>query len=87
VSPDFHSGSSGSGIVCATSRGWFPKQTIPFFILGGFSFKVSAFIADYQAVDRIIDHLKLVFVAEKPPPSRVIEQVALMAAEERAEYF
>lgn len=53
----------------------------------GGQMKVIAFITDYQAVDRIIDHLKLVFVAEKPPPSRVIEQVALMAAEERAEYF
>ena len=33
------------------------------------------------------DHLKLRFVAEKPPPSHVFEQVALMAAEERVEYF
>jgi hypothetical protein len=38
-------------------------------------------------VDGIIDHLKLVFVAEKPPPSRVLTEVALVAAEERAEYF
>jgi len=30
--------------------------------------KVIAFITDYQAVDRIIEHLKLRFVAEKPPP-------------------
>jgi hypothetical protein len=36
-------------------------------------------------VDRIVDHLKLTFVAEKPPPSRVFEQVALAAAEGRAE--
>jgi hypothetical protein len=35
-------------------------------------------------VDRIIEHLNLTFVAEKPPPSHVLEQVALMAAEERA---
>ena len=48
--------------------------------------KVVAFITDYAAVDRIIDHLKLVFVAEKPPP-RVFEQVALMAAEQQMEYF
>jgi hypothetical protein len=34
-----------------------------------------------------IDHLKLVFVAEKSPSSHVFTQVALMAAEERAEYF
>ena len=37
--------------------------------------------------DRIIDHLKLTFVAEKPPPSHVFEHVGLMAAEEQAEYF
>jgi hypothetical protein len=43
--------------------------------------------AIYQAIDRIIDHLKLRFIAEKPPPSRVFEQVALMAAEGTAEYF
>ena len=46
-----------------------------------------AFIMDYAAVDWIIDHLKLTFAAEKPPPSRVFEQVALMAAEAEAEYF
>jgi hypothetical protein len=37
----------------------------------GGTMKVVAFITDYAAVDRIIDHLKLQFVAEKPPPSRV----------------
>ncbi len=49
--------------------------------------KVVAFITDYQAVDRIIDHLKLTFVAENPPPSHVDEQVALIAAEGQTEYF
>jgi len=34
-----------------------------------------------------IDHLKLGFVAAKPPPSHVFEQVALIAAEESGEYF
>jgi hypothetical protein len=53
----------------------------------GGTMKVVVFITEYAAVDRIIDHLKLTFVAEKPPPSHVIEQVALMAAEERVEYF
>jgi len=53
----------------------------------GGTMKVVAFITDYAAVDRITDHLKLTFVAKKPPPLRVIEQVALMAAEERVEYF
>ncbi|MCX6563403.1 MAG: acid--CoA ligase [Candidatus Aminicenantes bacterium] len=49
--------------------------------------KVVAFITDYAAVDRIIDHLKLRFVAEKPPSSSVFEQVAPMAAEPGAEYY
>jgi len=35
--------------------------------------------------DRIIDHLKLRFVAAKPPPPHVFEQVALTAAEESGE--
>jgi hypothetical protein len=34
-----------------------------------------------------IDHLKLTFVAAKPPPPHVFEQVALAAAEENADYF
>jgi hypothetical protein len=38
-------------------------------------------------VDRISDHLKLRFIADKPPPSRVFSQVALMDAEQPAEYF
>jgi transposase len=29
--------------------------------------KVIAFITDYQAIDRIIAHLKLTFLAAKPP--------------------
>jgi hypothetical protein len=49
--------------------------------------KVVAFITEYAVVDRIIDHLKLKFIAEKPPPSRVFAQVALMAADSLAEYF
>jgi hypothetical protein len=49
--------------------------------------KVIAFITDFQAVDRIIEHLKLVFVAEKPPPSHIFVEVALMAAEESVDYF
>jgi hypothetical protein len=49
--------------------------------------KVVDFITDYEAVGGIIDHLKLTFIAEKPPPSDVLEQVALMAAEENGEYL
>jgi hypothetical protein len=53
----------------------------------GGSMKVVAFITEDAVVDRIIDHLKLRFIAEKPPPSRVFTEVALMAAEGSAEYF
>jgi uncharacterized protein (UPF0212 family) len=49
--------------------------------------KIVAFITEVSVVDRIIDHLKLRFIAEKPPPSHVFTEVALMAAEERGEYF
>jgi hypothetical protein len=37
-------------------------------------------------VDCIIDHLKLRFVAAKPPPSHVFTEVALPEAEESGEY-
>jgi hypothetical protein len=43
--------------------------------------KVIAFLTEHTVVDRIIDHLKLTFVADRPPPSHVFEQVALEAAE------
>jgi hypothetical protein len=33
-----------------------------------------------------VRHLKLAFVAAKPPPSHVFEQVVLAAAEESGEY-
>jgi hypothetical protein len=32
--------------------------------------KIIAFITEYAVVDRIIDHLKLGFVADKPPRER-----------------
>jgi len=53
----------------------------------GSRMKVVAFITEYAVVDRIIDHLKLTFLAAKPPPPHVFEQVALTAAEESGEYF
>ena len=31
--------------------------------------RIFAFLTDCAVVDRIIDHLKLTFVAERPPPS------------------
>ena len=40
---------------------------------------IIAFITDYAVVDRIIHHLKLTFVAERPPPPHVASQQLLMA--------
>jgi hypothetical protein len=49
--------------------------------------KVVAFITEVAVMDRIIDHLKLTFVAAKPPRSHVFAEVALLEAEESVEYF
>jgi hypothetical protein len=49
--------------------------------------KVIAFLTDYAVVDRIINHLKLTFVAERPPPPYLAYQELLMAAEASTEYF
>jgi hypothetical protein len=38
-------------------------------------------------VDRIINHLKLTFAAETPPPPRAVSLELLMAAEAGSEYF
>jgi hypothetical protein len=48
--------------------------------------EVVAFLMEYVVVDRIIEHLKLTFVAEKPPPAQIFEQVALMTAKEIGDY-
>jgi hypothetical protein len=53
----------------------------------GGNMKVIAFLTDYAVVDRIIDHLKLTFVADKPTPPHIVYQELLMAAESSAEYF
>jgi hypothetical protein len=52
----------------------------------GAEMRIIAFITDFSVVDRIINHLKLTFVADKPPP-RVAYQELLMAAEASTEYF
>jgi len=36
---------------------------------------------------RIINHLRLTFVASKPPPPRIVYQEVLMASETSSEYF
>jgi hypothetical protein len=53
----------------------------------GGQMRVIAFLTDSAVVDRIINHLKLTFVADKPPPPHVAYQEFLMAAESWAEYF
>ena len=49
--------------------------------------RIIAFLTDYAVVDRIIAHLKLTFVAERPPPPHVISQEFLMDSETAAEYY
>jgi hypothetical protein len=46
----------------------------------GGTMKVIAFLTDYSVVDRIIHHLKLSFVAERPPPPQFVYQEILTAA-------
>ena len=53
----------------------------------GGTMKVITFLADYSVVDRIINHLKLTFVADRPPPPHIAYQELLLAAETGAEYF
>jgi len=48
--------------------------------------KVIAFLTDYAAVDRIINHLELSFVAGGPLPLQAAYQEVLMAAEASREY-
>jgi len=48
---------------------------------------IIAFITGYAVVDRIIDYLKLTFVAERPPPPHVDSQEFLMDSEALADYF
>ena len=49
--------------------------------------RIISFLTDYAVVDRIINHLKLTFMAERPPPPHLVYQEFLMAAETGAEYF
>jgi hypothetical protein len=53
----------------------------------GGEMKVIAFIMDYAVVDRIINHLKLTFVAERPPPPHMVSQEFFLDSEASADYF
>jgi hypothetical protein len=50
----------------------------------GGQMRIISFIKDYKVIDKIIDHLKLTFKAERPPPPQA--QLSI-AAEERSEYL
>jgi len=50
----------------------------------GGTMRIISFIKDHKVIDKIIDHLKLTFKAERPPPAQA--QLS-MAAEERSEYI
>jgi len=49
--------------------------------------RIIAFLTDYAVVDRIIDHLKLTFVAERPPPPHMASQEFLVDSEASADNF
>jgi len=49
--------------------------------------RVIAFIQEHAVIDKIINHLKLIFHAERPPPPQDAHHHLMIAAEERAEYF
>jgi hypothetical protein len=53
----------------------------------GGQMSIISFIEDHKVIDKIIDHLKLSFIAERPPPPQVLWHELLMAAEEKREYF
>ncbi len=53
----------------------------------GGTMKVIAFITEYAVVDRIINHLKLKFVAERAPPPHMVSQEFFLDSGAPADYF
>ena len=53
----------------------------------GGAMKIISFLTEYAVVDRIINHLNLTFVAERPPPAHLAYPEFLMAAETSGEHF
>ena len=49
--------------------------------------RVVAFLTESAVVDRIIGHLKLTFVAERPPPAQAAFQELLWEADPPAGFF
>jgi len=52
----------------------------------GGKMRIISFIEEHKVIDKIINHLKLTFKAECPPPPQAHPQLA-MAAEDRVEYI
>jgi hypothetical protein len=75
---------------CGNPRCGFARSTLYILLLCpqcGATMKIIAFIADYALVDRIVNHLKLTFVAERPPPPQFAYQELLMVVKSSAEYY
>jgi len=53
----------------------------------GGAMRVVAFLTEHAVVDRIIDHLKLTFIAERPPPSQTAFRELLREADPPAGFF
>ncbi|MCK4646381.1 MAG: acid--CoA ligase [Candidatus Aminicenantes bacterium] len=49
--------------------------------------RIISFIEEHKVIDKIINHLKLIFHAECPPPQQGAHHHLMIAAEQRAEYF
>jgi hypothetical protein len=78
---------------CIPSKGW-AEMTLKVYEVDAIvcpqcqgEMRIIAFLTDYGVVDRIINHPKLTFVADKPPPPHFAYQEFLMAAETAVEYL
>ena len=49
--------------------------------------RIISFITDFAVVDRIINHLKLTFVAERLPPPLMVSREFLMDSETATDYL
>jgi hypothetical protein len=53
----------------------------------GGTMKIVAFLTEHAVVDGIIEHLKLAFTAERPPPPEIDAQELIMVADPPGGYF
>jgi len=49
--------------------------------------KIISFIEDHKVIDKIIDHLKLTFISERPPPHHDVQHELLTADRESRGIF